>query len=121
MDELVRWLGEQLDVDAAPIAMPNWHEPYCMEPSVEDGRCFYCGGEEDPNNVTYQARSPQWLREIEAKRGILAEHSPRDGRCRVCAAHAHDSWTRFRAPCATLRWLALPYAARPGYREEWAP
>ena len=59
------------------------------------------------------------LREVEAKRETLREHEIRDGRCRVCTAHANGGWRRFRAPCPTLRLLALPYADHEGYREEW--
>lgn len=115
MDELVRWLGEQLDADAAPIAMPNWHEPYCMDPNVEDGRCFYCGGEEDPTKVTYQARSPEWLHEVEAKRELLR-----------LAVRAHDYHETFMSGFAAelervLRMFALAYKDRPGYLEKWRP
>lgn len=60
--------------------------------------------------------------------------------CRSCGNRDIDSWVNWRpavgeagvlpdgvkppyvvAPCPTLRLLALPYADRPGYREEWRP
>ncbi|WP_075737515.1 DUF6221 family protein [Streptomyces acidiscabies] len=71
------------------------------------------------------------LREVDAKRRIVAEHPAGagwDGRdvdglvCRTCAEDSSDggrSGDPF--PCTTLRLLALPYADRPGYREEWRP
>lgn len=127
MADLVEWLRTQLDADAAPIPMPAWHEGWCMEMYVEDGTCLTCGGEEDPANVTYQERSPQALREVEAKRGLLALHTPselgtwvgddddREPACATCG----DLTTWF--PCRTLRLLASVYADRPGYQEGWAP
>ncbi|MEU9661912.1 DUF6221 family protein [Streptomyces chartreusis] len=67
------------------------------------------------------------LREIEAKRQLLDEHQDvNDGSCGTCVdgqwgypTHGGSSPQRF--PCRTLRLLALPYAHRPGYREEWRP
>lgn len=37
--------------------------------------------------------------------------------CELCGWAGEDETTA----CATVRLLALPYAARPGYREEWTP
>jgi hypothetical protein len=118
MDDLVEWLRAQLDADASPIAVPAWHEPWCLEPSVDedDGDCLYCGATEDPANVTYQERSPQELREVDAKRDLLR-----------LAERAHDYHETFTSGFAsalerTLRMFALAYADRPGYKaEEWAP
>ncbi|QNS08333.1 DUF6221 family protein [Streptomyces xanthii] len=60
--------------------------------------------------------------------------------CRTCGNEAVEPWVNRRppegegdevaegvalpyavAPCATLRLLALPYADRPGYHEDWRP
>jgi hypothetical protein len=70
------------------------------------------------------------LREVAAKRAILAEHGPANGgrdadRCRVCTAIAHTGMghadaRRFRAPCPTLLFLAAVYSDHPDYRAEWA-
>lgn len=68
------------------------------------------------------------LREVAAKRAILAEHGPsrRDAsRCRVCTAITHTGMghadaRRFRAPCPTLLFLAAVYSDHPDYRAEWA-
>lgn len=72
------------------------------------------------------------LREIDAKRQLVKLH----GRATLRAgggAQYYDTATVCRScepdhqfpelswPCPTLRLLALPYADRPGYREEWRP
>jgi hypothetical protein len=54
------------------------------------------------------------LAECEAKRRIVGEHREQaGGGCCVCSRHEY--------PCPTLRYLALPYADHPDYREEWKP
>jgi hypothetical protein len=73
---------------------------------------------------------------VGAKRRILDEHKPRGLTCRVCCGEGYieeyydheteQEWTEeirhdLSAPCPTLRLLALPYADRPGYRDEWRP
>ncbi|WP_037683058.1 DUF6221 family protein [Streptomyces griseus] len=59
------------------------------------------------------------LREIDAKRQILALHRPyvaESGQaCLGCAGGIEFE------RCPVVRLLALPYAGRPGYREEWRP
>jgi hypothetical protein len=59
--------------------------------------------------------------ECEAKRRIVEEHRPtRDGLCCGCCwLQDLGSWEPY--PCPTLRALALPYAERPDYRQEWKP
>lgn len=124
MDDLVQWLGEQLDADAAPIPMPAWHEPWCLNSYVVDGVCFYCGADEDPGNVTYQEQSPRALREVDAKRGILARY---EFACREAAAldiDEEERETRVQVAaafesCVVL--LAAVYADRPGYLKSWRP
>ena len=67
------------------------------------------------------------LREIDAKRQLLDEHHDmNDGDCATCVDGqwgypTHGGSTPQRFPCRTLRLLALPYADRSGYREEWRP
>ncbi len=63
------------------------------------------------------------LREIDTKRQLLALHHQLEDAeemldfCATC-----DVTGKYREhPCTTLRLLALPYADRPGYREEWRP
>lgn len=145
MDDLVQWLHAQLDDDertAQAAAAGPWstrwtgqeHELVAPARAYPIAEWTYAIATQEPEasaqraecdtaNADHIARHDpeRVLCEIKAKRQLLAEHAPRDGRCRVCAAHAYDSWTRFRAPCPTLRLLALPYADRPGYRDDWRP
>ncbi|MFI1562170.1 DUF6221 family protein [Streptomyces sp. NPDC020490] len=61
------------------------------------------------------------LREIDAKRAVLALHtqSIRDDGCQVCDV---PGGRRLRPDaCTTVRLLAVVYADRPGYRETWRP
>lgn len=72
------------------------------------------------------------LREIEAKRQLVKLHGRATLRagggaqyfatatvCRSC--EPDHQFPELSWPCPTLRLLALPYADRPGYREEWRP
>ncbi|AKJ14751.1 hypothetical protein ABB07_33240 [Streptomyces incarnatus] len=57
------------------------------------------------------------LRELEAKRALLAEHRTRDdGTCATCREAGCP-----RSPCTTLRLLAVLYAGHPGYDDSWHP
>jgi hypothetical protein len=117
VDDLVRWLGEQLGADAAPIAMPAWHKGYCMESYVEDGRCLTCGADEDPDDVTYQERSPQALREVEAKRRVLT----RMAGVLELGWDYYESDTVIDLARETLLDLASVYSDCPGYAEAITP
>lgn len=63
--------------------------------------------------------------DVEAKRRILDEHQTvPGGTCRVCTVwDEDDDWQArgYLSPCPTVRLLALPYADREGYQEEWRP
>lgn len=60
------------------------------------------------------------LARIAADRQILALHRP-NGR-NILGYPVCDACTPLKpTPCQTVRLLALPYADRPGYREEWRP
>lgn len=133
MDELVRWLGEQLDEDerTARRVESSWRQ--IGETGVivaSDGdRAEECANgnwsgiaehivEHDPAQV---------LREIDAKRQILALHTsfqvegdPWAG-CNTCSWRDEMEDLRVQWPCPTLRLLVLPYANRPGYQEKWRP
>lgn len=60
------------------------------------------------------------LARCEADRRIAGEHHEYLGVCSHCVdpsgEHQREAW-----PCVTLRYLALPYADHPDYREEWRP
>jgi hypothetical protein len=68
------------------------------------------------------------LAECDAKLRIVELHEPWSGgyECPTCAEgagqdHGEIVVEHMHSPCPTLRFLALPYADRPGYREEWRP
>lgn len=72
------------------------------------------------------------LREIEAKRRIIAGHPVRpirNGTCRTCSDQAGLSWASLEAndpdfvdwPCPTLRALASIWSDHPDYDPSWAP
>jgi hypothetical protein len=111
MGELVEWLRAQLDEDER-IA---WD-------ACGPGNRWYAaerGGpirtQEDRDAAHVEAWEPaRVLREIDAKRRLLALHT--EGASELFCAHCEHE-----PPCPTLRLLALPYANRPGYREEWRP
>jgi FAD/FMN-containing dehydrogenase len=100
MDELVQWLNEQLDADYAAAGRV-----------AESGNV----GVWSPGQVQ---------REIDAKRRILAECAHWHGK--LAKEVVNPSPVPFPAlgevldaVTPILRALALPYADRPGYREEW--
>lgn len=94
MDAQVAWLRAQFDEDEVWASrLPN-----------EAGQIF--NGEQfvdAPNRV-------RMLREVEAKRQMLDEHLSYYGE------GSDANW-----PVRVLTWLTLPYAHRPGYRDEWKP
>jgi hypothetical protein len=55
------------------------------------------------------------LREVAAKRAILASHDPIGTPCDTCS----NDWVVVRWPCPTVRAIAAIYTDRPGWREEW--
>lgn len=115
MEDLVRWLGEQLDVDVREIAdaypATAWHSRNCesvpdvLYPDRETGACD-CGV---PDRL---------LREIDAKRRLLAAYAQVAANDVNELEYAHG-WAN--ALGEAVRLLAPPYADRPGYREEWKP
>lgn len=132
MDDLVQWLGGQLGVDAARAVAACeggkglWREE---DPERYPGRIVDERGE----LVVYDSGAPsegqgahiaehdpaRVLREIDAKRQMLstivegvAAFDGMDPMTTVIDADVGDD---------LLKLLALPYADRPGYREEWRP
>ncbi|TGZ14713.1 hypothetical protein DV517_61960 [Streptomyces sp. S816] len=127
MDDLVRWLGEQLSVDeeraracagngewaAADIAIygPD------LAPEVRAHMAAH-----DPARV---------LREIDAKRALIARGGPFcTSDCDEPGNEPKDPDTNWTTPlehhfdCGAYKAagvLAVVYADRPGYREEWRP
>lgn len=133
MNELVRWLGEQLDEDEriaraaghehvapAPWRGESWDDAVLNGDGLVDAKgdgIAVVKGERVRDHLVRHDPA-RVLREIDAKRRILAEHALNGWVCSTC----DDGEVPPQAfPCPTLRLLALPYADRPGYRAEWAP
>ena len=147
MDDLVRWLGAQLDEDervarrAFEYASPVWHldddtgetvlwwppEPHVAENERKHGlpvtADVWRGMTIDAGGAGIAPHIAVWdparvLREIDAKRQLLARYeelraaSKKEG----LIGDVTEEYQDF-----LLRLLALPYADKPGYREEWAP
>ncbi|NED75367.1 hypothetical protein G3I51_24190 [Streptomyces sp. SID9944] len=136
--DLPEWLRTQLDTDEqiARAATPGpWEQSGIGEYGwgVSFGRAGAGVEAEDSDQGRADAdhiatHDPaRVLREIDAKRHLLDEHQDvNDGSCGTCVdgqwgypTHGGSSPQRF--PCRTLRLLALSYADRPGYRDEWRP
>jgi hypothetical protein len=135
MDELVEWLRAQLDEDGRILRAASWCDDadswraavsqygtpsrpdgprWYVEDSLEDGVITtvdpQASGDEGVARHIAEWDPARVLREIDAKRralGRINSHAAVMGRDEV-----HDD---------LLRLLALPYADRPGYREEWKP
>lgn len=116
--DLVAWLLDQVAVDER--AARDGHSACAHVDLCDDGSEFdeVFGFRNGPARV---------LAECDAKWRIIADHKPvevdggfRCGSCGPCVDCAWDAGAN-EWPCITLRLLALPYADRPGYRQEWAP
>jgi len=125
MDDLVRWLGEQLDEDER-IARAATRGPWVQSGIGDYGWTVDFGR---PGAGVETADSDQGLADADF---IAAHHPARvlreiDAKRRIIAEHALNGWVCDNGeveqvfPCTTLRLLALPYADRPGYRDEWRP
>jgi hypothetical protein len=110
VEDLVQWLRAQYDED----------ERIAREADPDLSNLTGCVEIEYPEikadeEHALRHRPARVLRDIDAKRDLLR-----------FAEGVHDHHETFTAGVAarlevTLRLLALPYADRPGYREEWRP
>ena len=124
MDELVQWLRAQLEAERAV----QWHDLECEIHAHQDGglRAAMATVEmlvKVPGAVCDCDGPARVLREIDAKRRLLAlHHQLEDAQEMLDFCATCDATGKYpEYPCTTLRLLALPYAGRPGYREEWRP
>lgn len=143
MDELVRWLGKQLDADeriarAVEDRSAPWDGQWMADGNsavrTYNGHVLFYRHGSGPLKPGLTDHVAEWdparvLRETDAKRRLLDEHKPgspkgrptMERHCLTCTtAQAWDEKAN-EANCLTLRVLALPYSDRPGYREEWRP
>ena len=146
MDELVRWLGEQLDFDAAQATEageelgPDWHYDDGFVLARREGDMVATGSQdflEAERGRFIAAHDPaRVLAEVDAKRQLLDDYTVTarirdEAATRIKAAGDHpdpkdlDTWDRAQMEVAVLegpvKLAALPLADRPGYREEWRP
>jgi hypothetical protein len=115
MDELVRWLREQLDDDEQVAQDAAWPSGHWKRDAIScvvdaDTKALVIYGEGTPSS-SQADHIVRWdparaLAEVDAKRRILDE---------AIRLMGYDGEFQF------LEMLALPYADRAGYREEWRP
>ncbi|MDH6448141.1 hypothetical protein M2155_000549 [Streptomyces sp. SAI-119] len=122
MQDLVEWLGVQLDEDERTARATMWDgsrnklswELIASATIDVGGDEFYVGDRTIANHM--MAWEPaRVLRETDAKRDLL-----------VFAKGVHDHHETFTTGVyarleKTLRLYALAYKNRPGYRDEWRP
>ena len=116
MDELIAFVTARLDEDEA-AAQEAASRP--LGPAWDDGTRHTAVARHinrhDPARV---------LREVAAKRAILAEHAPQtDGPATGCGRCDWDHYVICDNPrgCATLRALATIWSDHADYRPEWVP
>ncbi|MFE1925817.1 DUF6221 family protein [Streptomyces asoensis] len=122
-DELTPWLRAQLDDDERIVRRAGDSFRQIGDTGVivatEGDRAEECASANWAGVAEHiVAHDPaRVLREINAKRRIIAEHWLNGWVCDTC----DNGDVEQVFPCPTLRLLALPYADRPGYRTEWRP
>lgn len=125
MDELVRWLREQLDVDEARTSKLRSYAQQTVL-ALQDPRHlgkFIPGWHEWPD---VEAGCTERLAEVDAKRRILDEVVVDANGLDMSVdldrrVGTRDESTEPYLGDQLVRLLALPYADRPGYREAWRP
>ncbi|NUS79179.1 MAG: hypothetical protein HOV70_23675 [Streptomyces sp.] len=130
MDDLVVWLRAQLDEDER-TAQAALGGPWAVVD--DDGAHGWSVGVAPHNPAVGVARVPDAER-AEATARHIAEHDPARVLREIDAKRdllrfaegVHDHHETFTAGVAarlemTLRLFAVPYADRPGYRDEWRP
>ncbi|MCQ6250889.1 DUF6221 family protein [Streptomyces malaysiensis] len=140
MDELVRWLGVQLDEDeriARAASGPNARYPHWAlsewQGREEPHSLIGQGTLDHPTVLGHFTSQPIFtthaehavrhdparvLREIDAKRQVLAAYSQGAPSDVIDVKYARGY---VDALGKAVRLLALPYADRPGYKESWRP
>jgi hypothetical protein len=116
MNDLVRWLGEQLDEDERVARACSGDGKWA------EGDIAIYGPDLGVEVRVHMARHDpaRVLREIDSKRKLLERYERAMENRR---AHPKDlaSAGALLALHGAVELLALPYADRPGYREGWAP
>lgn len=114
MVDLVQWLTAQLDEDERILREAN------TSPEMVTGIPRSYAAAPVALHIAEFADPARVLREIDAKRQLLARYERAMENRR---AHPDDlaSAGALLALHGAVKLLALPYADKPGYREEWSP
>ena len=128
MDDLVQWLGQQIDDDEriARAASPGpWranaeHDEVLAVDEITVAEGFALSGGQLRATVDHIAEHDpaRVLREIDAKRQALAQYA------RVCELTMDGAEAYLLAEgvaAKQIQIMATAYCYRPGYREEWRP
>lgn len=107
--QMLAFCRARIDEAAAPRPVPQWHEPWCLDPSGNP--CFYCGQEEDPDKVELVPRPPDVLADLEARRKRLQLLED-------ALSVGHDSYD---LASALLPLEAASFREHPDYKETWRP
>jgi hypothetical protein len=122
--ELTEFITARLDEDEAAAQAARKLAPSDTELAQQAGPCVSDAGyvhiaRHHPNRV---------LREVAAKRAILARHPPDGDRwpdCATCSCEGalagSDCIGTVSWPCPTVRDVAAIWSDHPDYRPEWAP
>jgi len=114
VNEIETWLRTQLDEEAAEASQGDdlsWHDECCAWVTVT-----WHGTNEPQRGGPCDCGVPgRRLAEIEAKRRLL------DWLDRLDDGITDVNWWSAPSTNTARQLLALPYAGRPGYREEWRP
>jgi hypothetical protein len=141
-DDLVQFLRDRLDDDERVARAAMWdgqsdvwtasppkatYERYTVVDYCDDGVVVVTPENADADGVgRHVARHDpaRVLREVDAKRRLLAEHLPAKSPhvpFPYCHCEAGDGCVGGPYPCLTVQLLVLPYADHPNYRDEWRP
>ena len=146
MEDLARWLGEQLDAEAEEARLTAdafgavWTNNDAMESVSSDTGADVVSESYTPRSFIADHDPARVLREIDAKRQIVDAYLPPgsdphpglpcinyEGQrpihyddTEACWRHLESS-KRLLHHDYVLRLLAAVYADRPGYREDWRP
>lgn len=141
MTDFLAWLLEKIAEDERIarecVAAESMHWKARLD-YLSDVEGLYIGGyqSEDYSNMSRQGavHVARWdparvLAECEVKREIVDEHRGLEWHVNVrlpegtpvCSTCGDGEWYAHAWPCLTLRYLALGYAARSGFRQEWLP
>jgi hypothetical protein len=135
VDDRITWLRAQLDDDerkaraVEPLGYTTDLGGNRLDEHFAHGRVRYASEDGMPRHdksdpaaaAHFAAHGPaRVLREVEAKRKIIDQY---EDHCRAVDLGGAGICTRYLVDELekVLRALVLPYADRPGYREEWRP